>query len=227
MQPSTGTPPRFVSRGGEKLAAALERFAVTIAGRRALDAGASTGGFTDCLLQHGAARVLAVDVGHGQLHERLRNDDRGDGRSTAPTCAISTWPAAGGVAVRRRRRRPVVHLAPYRVPRAAGRPGRGRRRRGRSWSSHSSRPGGPRRAAGKGVIRDAERVAPGARGGRVLDHGAPSRHDGRDGFARSLAPMATSSSSPTCGRINRAGHERRGRRELDAVVADARSSGRG
>ena len=58
---------RFVSRGGEKLAAALDRFAVDVRGRRALDAGASTGGFTDCLLQAGAAEVVAVDVGRGQL----------------------------------------------------------------------------------------------------------------------------------------------------------------
>jgi 23S rRNA (cytidine1920-2'-O)/16S rRNA (cytidine1409-2'-O)-methyltransferase len=71
-----GPPPRFVSRGGDKLAAALERFAVTVAGRRALDAGASTGGFTDCLLQADARHVIAVDVGHGQLHERLRADER-------------------------------------------------------------------------------------------------------------------------------------------------------
>ena len=71
-----GDPPRFVSRGGEKLAAALDRFAVDPRGVRALDAGASTGGFTDCLLQRGAAEVVAVDVGYGQLHERLRADDR-------------------------------------------------------------------------------------------------------------------------------------------------------
>jgi 23S rRNA (cytidine1920-2'-O)/16S rRNA (cytidine1409-2'-O)-methyltransferase len=71
-----GDPPRFVSRGGEKLDAALGRFALDPAGVRALDAGASTGGFTDCLLQRGAARVVAVDVGHGQLHERLRADPR-------------------------------------------------------------------------------------------------------------------------------------------------------
>ncbi|MEO6121631.1 MAG: TlyA family RNA methyltransferase, partial [Acidimicrobiales bacterium] len=71
-----GDPPPFVSRAGAKLAAALDRFAVDPAGRRALDAGASTGGFTDCLLQRGAARVVAVDVGHGQLHERLRADPR-------------------------------------------------------------------------------------------------------------------------------------------------------
>jgi 23S rRNA (cytidine1920-2'-O)/16S rRNA (cytidine1409-2'-O)-methyltransferase len=71
-----GPGPRFVGRGGEKLDAALERFALPVAGRRALDAGASTGGFTDCLLQRGAAEVVAVDVGYGQLHERLRADPR-------------------------------------------------------------------------------------------------------------------------------------------------------
>jgi 23S rRNA (cytidine1920-2'-O)/16S rRNA (cytidine1409-2'-O)-methyltransferase len=67
---------RFVSRGGDKLAAALDTFAIEVTGREALDAGASTGGFTDCLLQRGAARVTAVDVGKGQLHERLRRDPR-------------------------------------------------------------------------------------------------------------------------------------------------------
>jgi 23S rRNA (cytidine1920-2'-O)/16S rRNA (cytidine1409-2'-O)-methyltransferase len=67
---------RFVSRGGDKLDAALTEFAVDVADRRALDAGASTGGFTDCLLQRGAREVVAVDVGYGQLHERLRTDPR-------------------------------------------------------------------------------------------------------------------------------------------------------
>jgi len=69
-------PSRFVSRGGEKLDAALDRFGVAVAGRRALDAGASTGGFTDCLLQRGAASVVAVDVGTGQLAWSLRHDPR-------------------------------------------------------------------------------------------------------------------------------------------------------
>jgi len=69
-------PPRFVSRGGEKLAHALDELGVDPAGRDALDVGASTGGFTDVLLQRGAARVIALDVGRGQLHERLRNDPR-------------------------------------------------------------------------------------------------------------------------------------------------------
>jgi 23S rRNA (cytidine1920-2'-O)/16S rRNA (cytidine1409-2'-O)-methyltransferase len=71
-----GPPARFVGRGGEKLDHALETFDVDVTGRRALDAGASTGGFTDCLLQRGATEVVAVDVGHGQLHERLRADAR-------------------------------------------------------------------------------------------------------------------------------------------------------
>jgi 23S rRNA (cytidine1920-2'-O)/16S rRNA (cytidine1409-2'-O)-methyltransferase len=69
-------PPRYVSRGGEKLEHALEAFDVSPAGLRCLDVGASTGGFTDCLLQHGAAHVIALDVGYGQLHPRLRGDPR-------------------------------------------------------------------------------------------------------------------------------------------------------
>jgi len=66
----------YVSRGGEKLAHALDAFGIDPAGLDCLDVGASTGGFTDVLLQRGAARVAAVDVGYGQLHERLRGDDR-------------------------------------------------------------------------------------------------------------------------------------------------------
>jgi 23S rRNA (cytidine1920-2'-O)/16S rRNA (cytidine1409-2'-O)-methyltransferase len=69
-------PPRFVSRGGEKLQNALDAFGVDVSGRDCADVGASTGGFTDCLLQAGAARVVAIDVGYGQLHPRLRADPR-------------------------------------------------------------------------------------------------------------------------------------------------------
>ena len=69
-------PPRYVSRGGEKLEHALQAFGVSPNGLRCLDVGASTGGFTDCLLQHGAAHVIALDVGYGQLHPRLRDDPR-------------------------------------------------------------------------------------------------------------------------------------------------------
>ena len=72
----SGEPARFVSRGGEKLDAALDEFGVAVAGRRAVDAGASTGGFVDCLLQRGAAEVVAIDVGWGQLDARLRADSR-------------------------------------------------------------------------------------------------------------------------------------------------------
>jgi 23S rRNA (cytidine1920-2'-O)/16S rRNA (cytidine1409-2'-O)-methyltransferase len=68
--------PRFVGRGGLKLQAALDHFQVNPAGMVCLDVGASTGGFTDCLLQNGAAKVHAVDVGHGQLDWKLRNDPR-------------------------------------------------------------------------------------------------------------------------------------------------------
>jgi len=69
-------PEPYVSRGGHKLAAALDAFAIDPTGLSCLDVGASTGGFTDVLLQRGAARVIALDVGRGQLHERLRNDPR-------------------------------------------------------------------------------------------------------------------------------------------------------
>jgi 23S rRNA (cytidine1920-2'-O)/16S rRNA (cytidine1409-2'-O)-methyltransferase len=69
-------PQRFVSRGGEKLDYALHRFAIDVRGHTVMDVGASTGGFTDCLLQRGAAKVYAIDVGHGQLDQRLRADDR-------------------------------------------------------------------------------------------------------------------------------------------------------
>jgi len=69
-------PPPFVSRGGEKLEAFLVRFAIGVKGAHALDIGASTGGFTDCLLQRGAASVTCVDVGRGQLHAKMRADPR-------------------------------------------------------------------------------------------------------------------------------------------------------
>ncbi len=73
---SVETPERFVSRAGEKLEAALEEFSVSVEGRLCVDAGASTGGFTDALLDRGASRVVAVDVGYGQLDWKVRNDER-------------------------------------------------------------------------------------------------------------------------------------------------------
>jgi len=75
-QLSLAAPERFVSRGGHKLEHALEEFHLEVRGQVAIDLGASTGGFTDCLLQRGAAKVYAVDVGHGQLAWKLRQDPR-------------------------------------------------------------------------------------------------------------------------------------------------------
>ena len=80
---------RFVSRGGEKLAGALDDFALDLAGLRAVDVGASTGGFTDCVLQRGAESVCAVDVGYGQLAWSLRTT-RGSRYSSEPTSAVPT-----------------------------------------------------------------------------------------------------------------------------------------
>ena len=97
-----GDAPRFVSRGGEKLDAALERFSLSVHGLDAFDAGASTGGFTDCLLQRGAASVLAVDVGIGQMHERLRADLRVDVRERVNLRTVAVAELTGG------RRFPIV-----------------------------------------------------------------------------------------------------------------------
>jgi 23S rRNA (cytidine1920-2'-O)/16S rRNA (cytidine1409-2'-O)-methyltransferase len=87
----------YVSRGGDKLAAALDAFGIEVAGRRALDAGASTGGFTDCLLQRGAREVVAVDVGYGQLHERLRADPRVDLRERTNVRTLDAGALGGAV----------------------------------------------------------------------------------------------------------------------------------
>src|SRR6266700_2257276 len=73
---SVAEPRQFASRGALKLSGALDFFGIEVRGKTALDIGASTGGFTDCLLQRGAAKVFAVDVGHGQLAWKLRNDPR-------------------------------------------------------------------------------------------------------------------------------------------------------
>ncbi len=85
----TGPPPPFVSRAGHKLDGALDEFAIDPVGLYCLDAGSSTGGFTDCLLQRGAARVVAVDVGTNQLHERLRHDDRVDVREQTDVRSVT------------------------------------------------------------------------------------------------------------------------------------------
>ncbi len=93
----TGPPARFVGRGAEKLEHALDEFGVDPGGARVLDAGASTGGFTDSVLQRGAAQVVAVDVGHGQLHERLRADPRVVNLERTNVRSISTDTIGGPV----------------------------------------------------------------------------------------------------------------------------------
>lgn len=94
-----GPPARYVGRGGEKLAGALDRFDIDPTGKRGLDAGASTGGFTDALLQAGAASVVAVDVGRAQLHERLRADDRVDVREQTDIRTVGPDDVGGPVDV--------------------------------------------------------------------------------------------------------------------------------
>lgn len=92
---------RYCSRGGHKLEGALSDLGVDVTGAVAVDVGASTGGFTDCLLQHGAARVYAVDVGHGQLAEKLRQDGRVvvRDRTNARTLTQGSFPEPIGLAV--------------------------------------------------------------------------------------------------------------------------------
>ncbi len=120
----------YVGRGGLKLAHALDVFEVRVAGREALDIGASTGGFTDVLLQRGASRVVALDVGHGQLDWRIRNDARVvviEGLN-ARFLSVQDLPGAGGS----RRHRRVVHLADD-DPAACRRPAARRRGRRLRW----------------------------------------------------------------------------------------------
>ncbi len=86
----------YVSRGGVKLAAALKEFGIVVSGRSCVDIGASTGGFTDCLLQNGAEKVLAVDVGHGQLHWKLRRDSRVVNREKTHVLKLTREDVEGG-----------------------------------------------------------------------------------------------------------------------------------
>ena len=92
-----GPPPKFVSRAGRKLEAALDHFDIDPAGLTVLDAGSSTGGFTDCLLQRGAGHVVAVDVGTHQLHEKIRADDRVDVREKTDVRSIDVEALGGPV----------------------------------------------------------------------------------------------------------------------------------
>ena len=93
-----GQPPRYVSRGGDKLETALGRFGVDVTGEPCLDLGASTGGFTDCLLQHGAARVAAVDVGRASCTNGCgRSPGDGAGRVNARNLACGQLPFSAGL----------------------------------------------------------------------------------------------------------------------------------
>ncbi len=101
--------PAFVSRGGTKLANALDATGLDVSGRRALDVGASTGGFTDCLLQRGAAHVVALDVAYGELHWQVRTDERVTVLERANARHLT--PEQPAVRARPRRRRRLLHLA--------------------------------------------------------------------------------------------------------------------
>ena len=131
-------PPPYVSRGGIKLRNALDALGVDPAGRRCLDVGASTGGFTDCLLQAGAEHVIALDVAYGELdwslreHPRVTVIERVNARALEP----SQLPYAPDLIVRRRQ----LHLAAQGAPGRAGLRGASASTRWR-WSSRSSRPG--------------------------------------------------------------------------------------
>ena len=171
---------RWASRGGDKLAPALERLGVPVAGRRCLDAGASTGGFTDVLLEAGAAEVVAVDVGYGQLELRLRQDPRVRVLDRTNVRALDAELVGGPVDltvadlsfISLRLVLPVLAGAdpPRRRPGAAGqatvrgRPGGGRPGRG------GARPGGQ---GGRRPHRRRGRPAARARGGRHLPLAPP------------------------------------------------------
>ena len=134
-----------------QLEAALERFEVEVRDQRALDAGASTGGFTDCLLQRGVASVVAVDVGRGQLHERLRRDHRVTSieRTNIRTLTV----AEVGRPVRPDRGRPVVHLVAHGGAGAGGRSGR-TEGEPRGLVKPQFEAGRAEATKGRGVIRD-------------------------------------------------------------------------
>ena len=138
----------FVSRGGEKLAHALEAFGVDPAGRDALDVGASTGGFTDVLLQRGAARVIALDVGYGQLHPRLRDDPRVTVLERANARELTRAAVRAGA----RRLRRLVH---QRAQGAAAGARAGRAGLGGAGAREAAVRGG-RGEARRGVVRDRE-----------------------------------------------------------------------
>ena len=136
---AVAAPPPFVSRGGIKLANALDALGLDPAGRRALDVGASTGGFTDCLLQRGAAHVVALDVAYGELAHALRSDPRVTVLERVNARALD--PAVLPYRARPRRRRRLLHLAGQGAARRCW-PARRSASTPSRWSSRSSRWGG-------------------------------------------------------------------------------------
>ena len=171
----------FVGRGGEKLAAALETFDVDVRGRVCLDVGASTGGFTDCLLGRGALRVHAVDVGHGQLHPRLRDDARVVVLGGRERAASRSRPLPRSSEPRHGRR--VLHLARQGSARRGHVPGRSGGDRRPREAPVRGRPGsGGQGRRGPGV-GGAPGGGPGRRGAAV-EMGLAHRRRGRVGAPR-------------------------------------------
>ena len=195
-------PPPFVSRGGVKLATALDALGIDVTGRRALDVGASTGGFTDCLLQRGAAHVVALDVAYGELDWRLRSDERVTVVERVERACAGAVAAA--VRARPRGRRRVVHLAHEGAPRgprlrrrAVRLPGDGQAAvRGRARGRRQGRRGAGRRPApgcDRGRRASGARRRPGLRGVRPSRPGGQPRDvrvAGGAGPARARSPTS-------------------------------------
>ena len=212
--------PRFVSRGGEKLANALATFVVDVEGEDCLDVGASTGGFTDCLLQAGAARVCALDVGYGQLHPKLRDDPRVTVMERMNVRNLDCEELPFRPSLRHLRR--LLHLA---LEGACRRRSPARRRAGgRSFSSSRSSRRGAAEVGKGGVVRDPEvHRASSTRSPRGPPSGEPG--SGRPPTRACPARRETVSSSST----SRAAAERDPTRSPDrrALHATAARSGSG
>ena len=202
--------PAFVSRGGIKLENAILASALDVAGRRALDVGASTGGFTDCLLRRGAAEVIAVDVGYGQLAWTLRNDPRVSvlERTNARGLTGAMLPYTPDLVDDRR----VVHLARARSCRRCWRAWRTHLTCWR-WSSPNSR-SAVRRVGKGGVVRDAgcsSRRARERRRGRAragderarLSLLGTARAQGQPRDVRPRSPRPAAGARRTCGSLRR------------------------
>ena len=218
--------PRFVSRGGIKLANALAATGVDPAGRRCLDVGASTGGFTDCLLQHGAAHVVALDVAYGELDWRLRTDDRVTvierderarrcGRATCRTRRTSSWRTCRSSRWRRSCPRSSRCCAPRFDALAMVKPqfevGRERVGKGGVVREAADRRGGAGRGGRGRAARSARPCSasrrPGCRGRR-----ATARRSCGSPRAAAPAPSTTSTPRPPRWRpVSRAGQDGHGR----------------